>query len=95
MTEAPKRTAELWPLAGSSQPKLFPEFGVFVSEPVGEELLQTGIFFFKLHQILELIALFCVPGSFLPLIVGLFRDSGFLDCGPDALSLSDLLFDRA
>ncbi|OWK20550.1 hypothetical protein AJ88_28145 [Mesorhizobium amorphae CCBAU 01583] len=38
-----------------------------------------GILFFKLHQILELIALCCLPGSLLPLIVGLFRYSSFLD----------------
>ncbi|EHK52364.1 hypothetical protein MAXJ12_35831 [Mesorhizobium alhagi CCNWXJ12-2] len=50
------RTPQLWPLTGSSKPKLFPEVGVFLPEPVGEELLQTGILFFKLHQILELIA---------------------------------------
>jgi hypothetical protein len=37
---------------------------------VGEELLQTGILFFKLYQILELVALWRLPGSLLPLIIG-------------------------
>jgi hypothetical protein len=50
-----------------------------VDTPLGEELLQTRILFFKLHQILEFVTLWYLCGSLLPLIVRLFRYSCFLD----------------
>jgi hypothetical protein len=33
----------------STESEFLPEFGIFLAEPVSEELLQTGILFFKLH----------------------------------------------
>src|SRR4029077_16573953 len=79
----------------SNEPEFLFEFGVFLAKPVCEELLQTSILFFKLHQILELVTLGCLPGGLLPLIVGLFRYSCFLDSILSALSPTCLLLDLA
>jgi hypothetical protein len=75
-----------WHAPGSTKPEFLPEFGVFLAEPVSEELLQTRILFFSFHQILELVALWCLPGSPLPPIVRLFSYSCLLDSVLDACS---------
>ena len=90
----PIRTAQL-PRTGSTKPELLPEFGVFLAQPLGEELLQTRILFFKLHQVLEFVALWYLCGSLLPMIVRLFGYSCFLDSILEARSPTCLVLDIA
>jgi hypothetical protein len=40
---------QIRPKTWSAEPEFLPEFGIFLAESVGEQLLQTDIFFLELY----------------------------------------------